>query len=113
MVPYKVPWSPLVTSHTLLIHGALHLQMLWVLTTTFGAVGGQVLDAVEQGDTLKERHPLPICVFGDPLDDHFQGSGVGIGGALGCLVGASTHGAPAVLPLPRALGNNMPHLCDD
>ena len=84
--------------------------MLQVLTTALGAVGGRILDVVEQGDMLKEHHPLPICVFASPTSDHFQGSGVSINGALGYLVGATACGAPAALLLPWALRHDMPYL---
>ena len=59
---------------------------------------------------LKECHPLPICVFANPLDDHFGISSVGTGGASGYLVGAITCGAPAALLLPWALRLNVPYL---
>ena len=59
---------------------------------------------------LKEHHPLPICVFTSPTNDHFWGSGVGVGGAFGDFVGAPACGAPVVLPLPGALRHYVSHL---
>ena len=109
MMPYEILQSPLITDNALLIHQAFHLQMFWVLTTTFGTMGGQILNAAEQGDTLKECHFLPTCVFASPTNNHFWGSCVRVDGAFCDLVGTTTCGAPVVLLLPRALRHYMPY----